>query len=142
MAWVANVRGIHRCGGEAADADHRASSRKPMCEENPAVDLGPRRLPVRGGRSGMGRHDVPAKHLVLEAELPECDADDRGGRFAGALTRQLALRGERKAADACTAVARRLADEQKPGGLAGEQVAREATPQQTGTRSFAIEVER
>jgi len=80
----------------------------------------------------MSRHDVPAKHVLLEAKLSQGVADDRRSRFGGAAACQLALGGEREAADARAAVAGSLADEQEPGVFAGDEVAREPTPQQTG----------
>jgi hypothetical protein len=76
----------------------------------------------------MGRHDVPAEHVFFEVEFAQRRADDRRGRLGEAATSQLSLGGERQAADPGAAIARRLADEQEPGALAGDKVVRETTP--------------
>src|SRR5919197_2598810 len=89
----------------------------------------------------MRRHDVPAQHVVFDAELTESAADDRRGRLGWAGPGQLAFRREGDAAYPRAAVPRRLADEQQPSTFVGCQVNGEATPQQAGAGPVAIEVE-
>ena len=115
MARVTHVRVAENRVREAADGDDRAASRE-LVEERPRVlDLDARgtAVAVRAIREvRVRRHDVPAERLLLESELCERAADDRGGRLGGAAAGELPFRGERDPGDARAAVAGRLADQQ------------------------------
>src|SRR5207253_4980435 len=68
--------------------------------------------------------------------------DDRCGRLARIAPGQLSLGREGDAADARSAVAGRLADEQKAGGAAPLEVGDEALATARGALAVAVEVER
>ena len=59
------------------------------------------------------RHDVPEQDVLLARELAQHPVDDRGRRLGRPGAGDLALGGERQAADARAAPAGRLADEQE-----------------------------
>src|SRR5436309_575973 len=112
VAGMADVGGARDALCEPADRDHPAATCEPNEEKDARVDLGPGRPAVRGRRARMGRDDVPAEDVGPAPELVEGGTDDGRGRLGRAGPRQLALGGERDAADARSPVARRLAYEQ------------------------------
>jgi hypothetical protein len=116
--------------GKAAHRDGTAIDRELVQERQPCSDLESRRAPVRRGRSGMRRDDVPEQHLLLEPELGQDAVDDRRRCLGGAVSGQLALGRERHAGDAGTAVARRLADEQDRSLASAFEVGGKALPAQ------------
>jgi hypothetical protein len=74
----------------------------------------------------MRRDDVPEQHVLLDVELSEHAMNDRRRRLGGPGAGNLALRREGETADACTAIAGRLADEEIAGALSTIKVARQA----------------
>jgi hypothetical protein len=111
---VPDVRGAGDQLGETADGDEPAAVRCTFEEPRGDIDLDARRPPIRIRAPRlvwMCRHDVPEQHLVLDPELGEDAVDDRRARLGRAPARQLALGGERDAADPCAAVPGRLPDE-------------------------------
>ena len=139
---MADVRSARRRGGNPADREDAAPFGEALDERNAGLDLGAGRATVRGLGAGVGRDRVPAERLLLEAELGEDGADDRRRRLGGAGAGQLALRGERDAADTGATVAGRLTDQEERGGLSRVEIGREAPPQQRGARAVTVEVER
>jgi len=93
---------------------------------------------IRMIASGMGRHDVPEQHAVLEIELREDAVHDRRGRLARACSCELAFGRERDPGDACPAVARRFTYEQDGRTRVFLEVVREAF----GEQLVAVLVER
>lgn len=74
----------------------------------------------------MRRDDIPEQHVLLDVELSEHAMHDRRRRLGGPGAGHLALRRERETADACTAIAGGLADEEIAGALSTIEVARQA----------------
>jgi hypothetical protein len=122
MARVTYVLGVHRRGSDPSDSDNRAPAREAPCEADAVLDLGLRREAIRRLAAGVRRDDVPAEDVGFEAEVAERGADDSRGRLRRARACQLALRRERDATHARTAVARRLPHEQQPCFRAGGEV--------------------
>ena len=130
--------------GDSAHGDDAATRGEELEERAGRLDLvGPRsavgrRLaePVR-----VRRHDVPEQHVLLEAELVEHAVDDRRRRLRGPASRQLALGGERDAADPRAAVAGRLSDEQELGFRAPLEVVGEPLPELCRDAAYWLYVE-
>src|SRR4030095_13175435 len=74
----------------------------------------------------MRRDDVPEQHVLLDVELSEDAMNDRRRRLGGPGAGNLALRREGETADACTAIAGPLADEEIAGALSTIKGARPA----------------
>src|SRR5512132_1078003 len=131
---MADVCRSCRSFGDAADRQQTAAACQLLEETAASLDLGAGWTPVRGLGPGMGRDGVPAERVLLELQFLEGGADDCRRRLGGACPGQLALGGERHTADTRAAVARGLADQDEAGVLARPQIAREATPQESGAR--------
>jgi hypothetical protein len=102
---------------EAADCDRPAAGREVLQEAHRLSYFGRRGPSVRPWLAvavGVSGHHVPQQHVRVELELRERAMDDRRRRLGRARAGELALGRERKSADACAAVAGRLADEQVP----------------------------
>lgn len=80
----------------------------------------------------MRRHGVPEQHVGLELELGERAVDDRRRRLGRAGAGELPLRREGQTADACAAVASRLADEEVAGIRTPVQIVDETLAPQFG----------
>ncbi len=140
MGGMANVGGSRDRSGQPPDGHNAASGEEFVEERQRGLDLGAGRPPVRARRPGVGRNDIPAEDVELQ--LHEDALDDRGGRLGPPAAGELPLRGERDSGDPRTAIARRLAHEQK--GRAGPRldVVAEPTPAEIRPRALSVEVER
>ena len=111
----AAVRGVPDSGRaerglrDPAHRDDSATRGEELEERTGRLDLVGPWATVGGRLAGPVRvrgDDVPEQHVLLEAELVEHAVDDRRRRLRGPASRQLALGGERDAADPRAAVAR------------------------------------
>src|SRR3954470_22295851 len=108
---MTDVLGAGRRGGDAADRDQAPAMPQALDKAPADLDLGAGRAAVAARGARVCRHRVPTERLLLEREFGEHAADDRCGRLRRPRPGELALGGERHAADAGAAIARRLTDE-------------------------------
>jgi hypothetical protein len=114
MGRMAHVGGAGRLLCKATDGHHAAIRHGTFEIEGGDVHLVACRPPIRIRAIGlmwMCRDDVPEQDVFFDPELGENAVDDRRARLRRAAPGQLALRGEREAGNASTAVPGRLADE-------------------------------
>src|SRR5215470_9771313 len=103
MARVPDVRRARDLLGETPNGEHRPAAGELAQERTGRFDLDAGRPPVRvvpGGPVRVRGYDVPAERLLLEPEVTERAADDRGAGLRRAGARELALGGERDAGHA------------------------------------------
>jgi hypothetical protein len=110
---MTHVRRAENVGCEPPNRDNAASARELVEERTRGAHLSARGQPVRRRRPGMRRHDVPEQDVLLDPELAQDTVHDRRSCLGRSAAGELALRGERHAADPRAAVAGRLADEQQ-----------------------------
>jgi hypothetical protein len=110
---MTHVRRTKNVGCEPPNRDNAASARELVEERTRGAHLSARGQPVRRRRPGMRRHDVPEQDVLLDPELAQDTVHDRRSCLGRSAAGELALRGERHAADPRAAVAGRLADEQQ-----------------------------
>src|SRR5204863_7751547 len=101
-----------------ADREDAAPFGKAFDEPNAGLDLAEARAAVGRLGAGLGGDGDPAARLVLEPEPSEGGADDRRRGLGRAGTRELALRGERDAAEAPAWAPGRPSPQEHGGGLA------------------------
>ena len=129
---MAHVLAAERGVRDTTDRDDAAPTRELGEERSACFHLrasGP--AVVRLG-SGMRRHDVPEEDVVLELQVGERLADDRGRRLRRPGAGELALGREGDPADARAAVAGRLADEDEGRVPPALEVVREAATPELG----------
>ena len=107
---------------EPPDGDDPPPARQLVEKRTRRPHLGARRTSIRRRRAGMCRHDVPEQHVVDDTKLAQNALHDRRTRLGGACAGQLPLRGERNAADARSAIAGGLADENHLCVRAGREI--------------------
>src|SRR5919197_3612305 len=110
---MANVGASENRLRKAAYGDRGASTLELVEERERGLHLGSRRAAVGAVGPGVRRDDIPEQDVLFEPELRKHAMDDGRGCLGRALAGELVLRGEGQPADARSAVAGRLADEEQ-----------------------------